>query len=211
MTRMEGLPFLFQPEPIPPSSLWEAPQGSRATLRASGDNVRQSAEEAPRHTQPHPHPSDEDHRDFDLPSPGGSVLGGSAMDDFEFHEAPEPLSHSLGAHSARERKSRNYGSAARIGALLEHANAVRSHGFAAGPPCPSASSSVLSRPVLNSSVSRQQRVWDAAASTRMPDEEVEKRVRQEMKRIEASGKHDVSLGRTDTLEALMALEGTLDL
>lgn len=210
-------PIFFQPEHVPTSSIkadWEArPAGSWA-MQASRGSVRQSAEDAPRHTHPHPQPypanKDGGERDHDLPpSLGGSVLGGSAMEDFDFDEASALRSKSACASHGVQRKSRNYGSAARIGALLEHANAVRSHGFSAGPPCPTASSSVLSRPAYNSSVSRQQRVWDAAASTRLPDEEVEKRVRQEMKRIEASGKHDVSLGRTDTLEALMAIEGTI--
>lgn len=195
--------FLFQPQPIPQSA-----------------QLRESLDEVPRpggshHPQPYPqeHEGESSRRDTYAgvtSMEGESVLG---LSDFEFEgPAPSPgcAGQGLGATHGpagrqSSRKNRNYGSSARIGALLEHANAASS-GMAVGPPCPAASTSVLSRASLNSSVNRQQRLWDAAASASVSQVEVEKRVREEIKRIAISGKAQIEHGRVDTLEASLALE-----
>ena len=181
--------MFFEPEPIPPSF------GPRA---GQCQAMRLSADEAPRAFQPQPQPYSTDFGDH------RSELCGSAMSEYALDDDPSSRSMSarVGGTQTQERRSRNSGSTARIGALLEHGSAA-----AAAPPPASlgwASSSVLSRPSLNSSFSRQQRIWGAASS--VPDAEVEKRVRQEMKRIEEAGKEQVEQGKTDTAEASLALE-----
>jgi len=186
---------LFMPKMIPESV---------RPLRASIDDV-------PRLCHPQPYPQEQqgeasarDSYHLDC----GSALE-SALSDLEFEDPTSlggrsslgvGLGTTHGSAGARRgpRKSANYGSTARIGALASAAST--------GPPCPAASSSMLSRPSLNSSVSRQQRMWDAAASARVPEEEVEKRVREEIKRIAISGRDQIQQGRVDTLEASLALE-----
>jgi len=178
-------------EPIPHSGALRGP----AAIRESTAELP-----APRHDRPQPYPSD-------ASTPGSSVLGGSAMDDLALAEEGAWRSSGrsggsvLAGRQARIGASRNYGSTARIGALLER-------GAAPPVPAPSASSSVLSRPSLNSSISRQQRMIDAAVSARVPDEELEKRVREEMKRIHISGREQLQQGRMDTVEASLALEAS---
>jgi hypothetical protein len=187
---MSGTAMFFEPEPIPPSTASFGPHAGQA--------MRLSADEAPRAFQPQPQPYSADFGDH------RSELGGSAMSEYALDEDPSSRSMSgrgsqVGGQHTRERRRRNYGSTARIGALLEHGSAA-----AAAPAAGGASSSVLSRPSLNSSFSRQQHIWGAASS--VPDAEVEKRVRQEMKRIEEAGKEQVEQGKTDTAEASLALE-----
>jgi hypothetical protein len=203
LVRADRMAMFFEPEPIPSSAASLGQHG-----RHAGAAVRQSAEEAPRAFQPQPQPQPYsaaadfgDHRN----ELGGSSMSEYALDDEDPSSRSQSGRGARGAGAqARERRSRNYGSSVRIGALLEHGST------AASAPLPAslggASSSVLSRPSLNSSFCRQQRIWGAAAASRVPDTEVEKRVREEMKRIEAAGREQVEQGRTDTVEASLALE-----
>ena len=105
-----------------------------------------------------------------------------------------------------ERKSRNYGSSARIGALLEHEKVMREQlGTSAGSRGLAASTSALSRPTLNSSMLKTQQQINAA-SGRLPQQEFERRVQEEMKRIEHEGREQAEQGLSDTAEASLYLE-----
>lgn len=198
----------FFPQPIPPSGALRGPHNHQT--RESTDDVPAPR---PHNDRPLPYPSDPRNlvHDDDAPSaatPGTSILSGSAMDDFVVSEGVGRSTGLQGSAQASRRgqarrhgSGRNYGSAARIGALLEH-------GTALPIPTPSASSSVLSRPSLNSSISRQRRIIDAAASAKIPDDEVEKRVREEIKRMQISGREHLEQGNMETVEASLALEAS---
>ena len=205
----------FHPEPIPLADFHLEPigSGSERSQRHHAPQrhhpvIRESTEDMPaprpRGDRPQPYPSDPSERD--APTPVSSVLGGSAMEDFAVGEGAWRTTGvsrpTLGAARRRQASGRNYGSTVRIGALLEQ-------GATAHPiPAPSASGSVLSRPSLNSSINRQRRMLDAAATARVPDDEVEKRVQEEIRRIDASGREQLEQGRVDTVEASLALEAS---
>jgi hypothetical protein len=193
----------YLPIPHSGSRFWE-----ESALRKS-----LGAEDSPRHTHPQPYPPENMARSVNARCPSemsSDATGGTSMGDHEFEPGHASLVHSKRdkfpayTHGGmRERKSRNYGSSSRIHALLAMPPAAGVG--TARHECLPASSSVLSRPSLNSTITRQQRIWDAASS-RMPEEEVEKRMQQELKRIEASGRAQVEQGRIDTVEASLALE-----